>query len=96
VDQIEVEISLLTPTEAMSFVSEADALAQLRPRVDGVIFEYGNYRSTFLPQVWEHYPNARDFVAMLKRKAGLPDNFWADGVKLSRYGVTKWKESELN
>ncbi|SDW22961.1 hypothetical protein SAMN05421882_100597 [Nitrosomonas communis] len=31
---------------------EADALAQLRPDIDGIVFEYGCYRSTFLPQVW--------------------------------------------
>jgi len=93
-DITEIEISLLSATQAMVVRDEADALAQLRPNVDGIVFEYGSYRSTFLPQVWENLAHPRDFLAMLRRKAGLPDDFWAEGVKLSRYSVTKWSESE--
>jgi len=89
-----VEISLLSTTQAMEVRDEAEALAQLRPGVDGIIFEYGRYRSTFLPQVWESLAQPRLFMAQLKRKAGLPEDFWAEGVKLSRYSVTKWSEKE--
>jgi hypothetical protein len=32
-------------------------------------------------------------MAHLKRKAGLPADFWAEEVRLSRYTVRKWKES---
>jgi AmmeMemoRadiSam system protein A len=89
-----IEISLLSPTAALEFKNEADALAQLRPGVDGVVFEFGRNRSTFLPQVWEQLPQPTQFMAHLKRKAGLSDNFWAEGIKLSRYSVTKWHEEE--
>ena len=90
-----VEVSLLSASEAIAFESEQHALAQLRPEVDGIIFEYGHYRSTFLPQVWEQLPDPETFMAHLKHKAGLAPNFWAAGVKLSRYSVSKWKESDL-
>jgi AmmeMemoRadiSam system protein A len=93
-DVTTVEVSLLSESQEMQVRGEADALAQMRPGVDGIIFEYGRYRSTFLPQVWENLARPRDFLAMLRRKAGLPDDFWAEGVKLSRYTVTKWSESE--
>ena len=89
-----VEISLLSPAQTMDVRDEADALAQLSPGVDGIIFEYGRYRSTFLPQVWDDLSHPRHFLSMLRRKAGLPDDFWAEDVKLSRYTVTKWSESE--
>lgn len=88
-----IEVSLLSDTQPITFHDEADALAQLRPEVDGVVFEYGHYRSTFLPQVWEQLPQPRQFMAQLRRKAGLPDDFWAADVKLSRYTVRKYKES---
>ncbi|MCL4469565.1 MAG: AmmeMemoRadiSam system protein A [Gammaproteobacteria bacterium] len=94
-DYTEVEISLLSPMQPMTFRNEWDALEQLRPGIDGVLFECGHYRSTFLPQVWEHLPDSGIFIAQLKRKAGLPVDFWAPGVKLARYTVHKWKESEL-
>jgi AmmeMemoRadiSam system protein A len=126
-DITSVEVSLLSKSQEMQVRDEADALAQMRPGVDGIIFEYSPpdtllakpadcgregiaaipapkgsappshgrvYRSTFLPQVWESLAQPRDFLAMLRRKAGLPDDFWAEGVKLSRYGVTKWSEAE--
>jgi AmmeMemoRadiSam system protein A len=91
-DTTRIEISLLTPAMPMKFRDETDLLSQLRPNEDGVIFEYGDYRSTFLPQVWEQLPSPRQFIAQLKRKAGLPADFWDEGVKISRYSVTKWKE----
>jgi AmmeMemoRadiSam system protein B/AmmeMemoRadiSam system protein A len=89
-----IEVSLLSPTQAIVFNNEADALAQLRPGVDGIVFEFGRYRSTFLPQVWEQLPQPTQFMAQLKFKAGLPVNFWAEGIKLSRYTVTKWHEGQ--
>jgi hypothetical protein len=92
-EDVGVEVSLLSPAEALAVGSEAEALALLRPNVDGVVFEYRHFRSTFLPQVWEQLPNPPEFLGYLKRKAGLPMNFWDDGVRLSRYTVTKWKEA---
>lgn len=91
----EIEVSLLSPMQAMRFDSEADALAQLRPGIDGVVLEFERYRSTFLPQVWEQLPTASDFLAHLKHKAGLPPGFWAKGLRLHRYSVRKWKEKDL-
>ncbi|MGB9129054.1 MAG: AmmeMemoRadiSam system protein A [Thiobacillus sp.] len=92
-DEIRVEVSLLSPAQALAVADEATALAALRPNVDGVVFEYRHFRSTFLPQVWEQLPEPAEFMAHLKRKAGLPMDFWAEDVRLSRYTVSKWKES---
>lgn len=88
-----VEVSLLAAAQAIDFVDENDAIAQLRPGVDGLILSYGSRRATFLPQVWETLPEARRFIAQLKRKAGLPADFWAPGISLARYEVRKWKEA---
>ncbi|MBI3523672.1 MAG: AmmeMemoRadiSam system protein A [Betaproteobacteria bacterium] len=90
---IRVEVSLLTAAQSINFTSEADAIQQLRPGVDGVILEHAQQRGTFLPQVWESLPEARQFLRELKRKAGLPADFWSDQVKLSRYQVQKWREA---
>lgn len=88
-----VEVSLLTPAEPISFTSETDALAQLRPDIDGVIFSAGSRRSTFLPQVWEQLPDPAMFMAHLKQKAGLTADYWGPNVRLERYQVKKWKEA---
>jgi AmmeMemoRadiSam system protein A len=90
-----LEVSLLTPLEPLQFESEQHALAQLRPGIDGVVFEYGYHHSTFLPQVWDELPQPADFLVHLKRKAGLPPDFWNTQVKLERYTVSKWSEQHL-
>jgi AmmeMemoRadiSam system protein B/AmmeMemoRadiSam system protein A len=89
-----IEVSLLSDAEPITFASETQLVEQLRPAVDGVILQFGNHRGTFLPQVWEQLPDPRQFLNQLKRKAGLPADFWADGLRVSRYTVAKWKESD--
>jgi AmmeMemoRadiSam system protein A len=88
----DIEVSLLSPMQALHFDSEAGALAQLRPGIDGVVLEFGRYSSTFLPQVWAQLPTPVEFLTQLKRKAGLPPYFWAEGMRLQRYTVHQWKE----
>ncbi len=91
-DDLEVEVTELSALVPMSFTSEADALAQLRPGEDGVVLRWGGRRATFLPQVWDSLPEPRDFIAQLKRKAGLAEDFWDDAVELERYNARKWSE----
>lgn len=95
-DTVNLEVSLLSELQPLGFASEADALAQLRPDIDGIVFEYGPYRSTFLPQVWESLPQPQQFLARLKSKARLSEDFWAEDVKLSRYTVSKWCETDYS
>jgi hypothetical protein len=91
-DSVRVEVSLLSPLEPLAVADEAEALAALRPGEDGVVFEYGRHRSVYLPQVWEQLPKPAEFLFHLKEKAGLPGSFWAPGVRLSRFTVSKWHE----
>ena len=91
-DATRVELSLLSALEAMTFENEADVLSQLKPGIDGVVFQYGHHHSTYLPQVWEDLPDPAEFLMHLKRKAGLPPDFWDAEVKLARYTVFKWRE----
>lgn len=90
--EVVVEVSLLSAPEPIHFSSEADALRQLHPGRDGVILEYGAHRATYLPQVWAQLPDPRSFIAQLKDKAGLPEDFWSHDIRLSHYTVQKWSE----
>jgi len=92
--RVHIEVSVLSAPQPMAVTSEADALAQLRPGVDGVILAAAGRRATFLPQVWEQLPEPATFLAHLKRKAGLPAGYWGDDVQVWRYGVTAFEEPE--
>lgn len=91
-DQVKIEVSVLEEPQPMTFTSEQDALSQLRPGQDGLILRSQGRRATFLPQVWEQLPQPAEFMAHLKRKAGLPASHW-HGVKLWRYGVQAFHEA---
>lgn len=89
---VSLEVTVLSRPEAISFTSEEDALAALRPHRDGVVFIFEQRRSTLLPQVWESLPTAQRFLACLKQKAGLPANFWHPEVRLERYSARTFSE----
>lgn len=94
--RLQIEVSVLGPTAPVAAVTEADALRQLRPGVDGVILAWRGQNATFLPQVWTSLPEPAEFLRALKRKAGLPADFWADDLHLSRYRVIEYAEGEAH
>jgi len=90
-DRLEVEVSVLSARVPIEAASEAELVALLRPGVDGLVLEYEELRATFLPQVWESLPDPVDFLAELRRKAGLPVRFWHPRLAVSRYTVEKYR-----
>lgn len=89
---VRVEVSVLDEPTPLTFASRADALAQLRPHLDGLILTAGGRRATFLPQVWRQLPDPAAFVDALLVKAGLRPGGWPRGIALERYGVRAWQE----
>ena len=93
-DDTVVEVSVLSVPAALPAADEAELLARLRPGVDGVVLSACGRRATFLPQVWEQLPDPADFLARLRRKAGLPADYWGRDVVVETYTVTAWQETE--
>lgn len=82
---LELTVSVLTHPEELRFADEPDLLAQLRPRVDGLIIEDAGRRSLYLPSVWEEITDPRDFLWSLKQKAGLRAEHFSSGFRASRF-----------
>lgn len=93
-DSLEIHISILSPPEEMTFSSEADLLAQIRPGVDGLILQEGTHRGTFLPSVWEELPQKEQFLAHLKFKAGLSGVYWSNTLQVFRYTTEYFGEDQ--
>lgn len=93
IDDIDIEISVLSPLVPMEVTDEADLLAKLAPGVDGLLLEAGLHRATFLPKVWEHLPAAEEFLGHLKLKAGLPRDYWSADISLYRYHTETFSEA---
>jgi AmmeMemoRadiSam system protein A len=92
VDELGIELSILSPLEPIEFHDEASALAAIRPGVDGVVLGWQGERATFLPSMWSRLPGVREFMQGLKTKAGLPGSFWRADLKLWRYAVDRYSE----
>jgi AmmeMemoRadiSam system protein A len=84
---LELHLSILSPASALSFSSEDDLLATLRPGIDGLILAVDRRRATFLPAVWASLTSPREFLTQLKRKAGLPADYPAEELRAWRYTV---------
>lgn len=92
-DRIEIEISHLTPTRALSYSDPAELPHLLQPFVDGVVLQDGYHRATFLPQVWEQLPGAEEFLTHLCLKMGSAGNLWRQKVlQVGIYTVEEFRE----
>lgn len=85
VDHLEIEVSVLSPLTRVPVASEAEARQAIRPGVDGLLLKHRGQRGTLLPTVWSQLPEPAAFLAMLRRKAGLPADFWSPDLELWRY-----------
>jgi AmmeMemoRadiSam system protein B/AmmeMemoRadiSam system protein A len=91
--QVEIEVSVLTEPQPLTFSDPEDLLRKLRPNVDGVIIRQGYASATFLPQVWEQLPKKEDFLGHLCLKAGLPRDSWKRGkLEVTTYQVQYFEE----
>ena len=87
-----LEVSVLSPMEALHAASEEELLQHLRPGTDGLVIVDGWRRATFLPKVWESLPDPRRFLAALKNKCGLPENYWSEQLRFHRYHTTSYRD----
>jgi AmmeMemoRadiSam system protein A len=93
-DELNIHISVLTPSEPIGFDSEADLLSKIRPGIDGLILIDGLHRGTFLPSVWESLPDSHHFLHHLKLKAGLSADYWSSTLKVLRYETESFPETD--
>ncbi|MCX4191071.1 AmmeMemoRadiSam system protein A [Methylophaga sp. OBS1] len=85
VDELDIHIAVLSKPEPINCQSEAALLSLLKAGEDGLILEDQQHRATFLPAVWDALHSPEQFVAALKRKAGLPADYWSETLRCYRY-----------
>ncbi|MBN1203077.1 MAG: AmmeMemoRadiSam system protein A [Anaerolineae bacterium] len=95
VPDLHLEISVLTPPQPLDYDGPDDLLAKLRPGVDGVTLRLEARRATFLPQVWESYPDPRVFLGLLAEKMGCRMDAWRDSrLEVDTYQAIIIEEDE--
>jgi MEMO1 family protein len=90
IDNLEIEISVLTPP---TLVKGASEIAVGR---DGVVIEKNNRSAVFLPQVATEQGWNRDvMLSQLCRKADLPEGCWKKGAKFYTFQASVFSEAEF-
>jgi len=90
---LHVEISVLSPPQPLQFDNPDDLLHKLHPGIDGVTLMLDDRRATFLPQVWESYPDPRLFLSLLSEKMGRSPDAWRDPqLQVETYQATVIEE----
>ncbi|MEJ2133121.1 MAG: AmmeMemoRadiSam system protein A [Gammaproteobacteria bacterium] len=92
-EDLEIEVSVLSPPEPMNVGSESELMAGLEPGRDGLVIDDGIHRATFLPKVWEELATPREFLEHLWMKAGLPARHWPTNLRCYRYRSENYSES---
>jgi AmmeMemoRadiSam system protein A len=92
-EQIRIEVSMLTPPVLLEYQTTEELLATLQPHVHGIILSQGMRRATFLPQVWSQIPVPQQFLHHLCVKAGLSGECWQQHPTIHLYTVSKVHES---
>jgi AmmeMemoRadiSam system protein B/AmmeMemoRadiSam system protein A len=94
VDELAIEISVLTEPEPLAFSSPDDLLRKLQPHRDGVVLRVDGHTATYLPQVWEQVPDKAAFLDSLAEKAGMPASSWRKpGAAIAIYHVDSFQEN---
>ncbi|CAM3832696.1 hypothetical protein VA7868_02845 [Vibrio aerogenes CECT 7868] len=94
-----IEVSVLNPPEIVRVETEQALLEHLqsypeneRPGLIMAEFLSGCPRqAVFLPQVWSHLPEPKDFVRQLKFKAGWDEDYWSSGLVVKIFTVSSVK-----
>jgi len=96
-DEIRIEVSVLTKPRTLVYESPEDLISELEPGLDGVVLSDGYHKATFLPQVWEKLPDVETFLSRLCYKMGVKPDLW-QGKKLDvkTYRVIKCSEDDLS
>ena len=88
--QTKLEVSVLGPPNRIIGDDEAQITSNIKPFVDGLIFQSQGRRGTFLPAVWKQIPVKLQFMQALKQKAGFDVDYWNDDVEVYRYSTETW------
>ena len=92
-DQLDIEVSILTSPRSLDYNDPADLMSKLRAGIDGLIIRKGGASATFLPQVWKQLPQPAEFLSHLCMKAGLPADAWKTmDIEVQTYQVQYFEE----
>jgi AmmeMemoRadiSam system protein A len=91
-ENIKIEITVVTEPHELSFESPEELLGLLRPHEHGVLLRLGSAIATFSPQVWEQIPDKIQFLERLSQKLGASPGAWRNKQACISVFQAEWFE----
>lgn len=82
-DSLNYEVSVLSPPKLFEPKSSDELLKEIKGK--GLIIKKNFRSAVYLPQVWEHFREEKDFLTSLCRKAGLHKDEWKEYKSMKFY-----------
>lgn len=89
---LDIEVSVLSPMQRLEVHSEEEALRALIPGRHGLQIAWGGRSAVFIPKMWDELPEPTQFLAHLRRKAGLPQ-YWLPGTRMETFTADYFAEA---
>jgi len=95
IDAVQISISVVHDIASVSFENPDNLLRLITPILDGVILRIDDEIATYLPSVWETFPDPAQFLSQLCVKAGWPPERWMTEPypQVETYRVSEFAES---
>ena len=90
-NQLTIEISVLSTPEVINIGSEQELIDFLAQNKLGVILTDNHQQALFLPQVWKKLKSPTNFIKQLKIKAGWNADYWSNSMTIKVFDVTSIK-----
>jgi AmmeMemoRadiSam system protein A len=97
-DKIKIEISVLDIPRPLAFDDPEELPERLNPGKDGVILTTATGTSTYLPHVWEQFPDPVEFLSSLCEKQGACTDCWQTSPlpRVEIYHVFHFAEGDIS
>ena len=93
IKDLEITISILSPLRKFEG-SEEEWLRFLKEKKPGVFLNSPYGSATFLPEVWKHFKDGKEFLEALSMKASLPRDAWKSMEKYYYFVESKKRRFE--
>jgi len=90
-----IEISILSLPRELPYSDTEDLRNKIRPGIDGVILQQDRHVATFLPRVWEEFPDFDYFFSQLGVKAGIRTSALDENPKIFTYETECFEDTPL-
>ena len=96
VNDLTIQISVLSPLMPVTVASEQELLAMMVPGDAGWVLQDKGNRGTFLPSVWSSLSDPAVFLQQLKIKAGLSPDDWSNTLEIWRYTTDSFSAAAID